>query len=278
MTLVLTGALGTLVGVVLGLTGAGGAILAVPLLMWGLGWSLAQAAPVALVAVTAAALAGTLAAWPARIVRWRAALLLAGAGAASAPLGLHAAAALPDLWLRRAFAVVLLVAAARMLHQATRTAEQAFEHLPAPVPGADDSGRAICRISAATGRILWTIPCMAVIALTGALTGLLSGLLGVGGGFIIVPVLRAVTTLSMHAAIATALMAVALTGSAAVASAIAHDLHLPWAVALPFVGGALAGMFAGRRIAPRIPGSWLQRGFALLLIGVAGALALQAGL
>ena len=44
-------ALGVLVGLVLGLTGAGGSIFAVPLLMWGLEWTLPQAAPVALLAV-----------------------------------------------------------------------------------------------------------------------------------------------------------------------------------------------------------------------------------
>ena len=49
--------LGSLVGIVLGLTGAGGSIFAVPLLVFGLGWSLAQATPVALLAVFAAAAA-----------------------------------------------------------------------------------------------------------------------------------------------------------------------------------------------------------------------------
>src|SRR5687768_2090448 len=39
---------GLAVGAVLGLTGAGGSILAVPLLVAGLGWTLPQAAPVAL--------------------------------------------------------------------------------------------------------------------------------------------------------------------------------------------------------------------------------------
>ena len=52
--------LGLIVGAVLGLTGAGGSILAVPLLMAGLGWSLSQAAPVALLAVCAAATFGSI--------------------------------------------------------------------------------------------------------------------------------------------------------------------------------------------------------------------------
>ena len=50
--------LGVLVGAVLGLTGAGGGILAVPALVVGMGWSMQQAAPVALVAVAGGAAVG----------------------------------------------------------------------------------------------------------------------------------------------------------------------------------------------------------------------------
>ena len=47
--------LGLLIGAVLGLTGAGGGMLAVPALMFGQGWSVAEAAPAALLAVAAGA-------------------------------------------------------------------------------------------------------------------------------------------------------------------------------------------------------------------------------
>ncbi len=43
---------GLVIGVLLGLTGAGGGILAVPALMASQGWTVAQAAPVGLLAVT----------------------------------------------------------------------------------------------------------------------------------------------------------------------------------------------------------------------------------
>ena len=47
--------LGLLLGAVLGLSGAGGGILAVPALVAGMGWSMQQAAPVALIAVAGSA-------------------------------------------------------------------------------------------------------------------------------------------------------------------------------------------------------------------------------
>ena len=50
--------LGLCVGIVLGLTGAGGGILAVPALMFSQGWTVAQAAPIGLLAVTGAAMIG----------------------------------------------------------------------------------------------------------------------------------------------------------------------------------------------------------------------------
>ena len=72
-----SGLLGAIVGLVLGLTGAGGSIFAVPLLMWGLGWTLPQATPVALLAVCAGASFGTITAWDVELVRYRAAMLMA---------------------------------------------------------------------------------------------------------------------------------------------------------------------------------------------------------
>jgi len=114
----LTIALGLVVGLVLGLTGAGGSIFAVPLLMWGMGWTLPQAAPVALLAVSAAAAFGTVAAWDVRLIRYRAALLMALFAWLLAPFGLRWAQLLQTQTLSLLFAAVLLIVAARMLLQA----------------------------------------------------------------------------------------------------------------------------------------------------------------
>ncbi|WP_241137097.1 TSUP family transporter, partial [Achromobacter xylosoxidans] len=80
--------LGLCIGASLGLTGAGGGILAVPALMFGLHMSLAQAAPVALIAVGAASAVGAIQGLRSGLVRYKAALLMAITGAITAPLGL----------------------------------------------------------------------------------------------------------------------------------------------------------------------------------------------
>jgi uncharacterized membrane protein YfcA len=267
MLLVVAPALGLLVGLVLGLTGAGGSIFAVPLLMWGLGWSLPQAVPVALIAVCIAAGFGTAVAWDVSMVRYRAAMLMAAVSWLFAPLGLRVAGQLPAMWLTLAFATVLVVVSIRMLRQSVANPREA------QIVRADVSRHLVHR-DKATGRFEWTAAAFAVISAIGASAGFLAGLLGVGGGFVIVPALRATTDLSMHSAIATSLMAIALISAGTVTAALLQGHAMPWRIALPFVAGALVGMLAGRRLAPRIAGPRLQQTFALAMLLVAVALAL----
>lgn len=260
--------LGILVGAVLGLTGAGGSILASPLLMAGLGWSLPQTEPVALLAVCAAAAFGTIVAWDATHVRWRAALLMAGASFVTAPLGVKAAWVMPVDTLTLVFAAVLALVALRMGWQALRApAETAVVRATVSGDALPSQGRLV-RLKA-NGRIAWDARSAGVVALIGAFTGLTAGLLGVGGGFVIVPALRYVSALSMHSVVATSLMAIALTSAGAVVATLTQGFPIPWLVALPFVAGALIGMLIGRKVAPRIAGPRLQQGFAMVMLLVA---------
>lgn len=263
---------GLLVGLALGLTGAGGSVLAVPLLMWGFGWTLPQAAPVALVAVFTATTFGTIAAWDVAYVRYRAALLMGAAAMVTAPLGIALASVLPAILLSLLFVAVMVLVAARMWRQARRAPEDANVVRASAAGEGPRATGAICRFKGNTGRIAWTRPCAACIAGIGAVAGLLAGLLGVGGGFAIVPSLRASSELSIHSAVATSLMAIALISAATVASTILQGRDLPWQVAAPFATCAVGGMLAGRWIAPRIAGPRLQQGFSILTLIAACAL------
>ncbi|MFC4931549.1 sulfite exporter TauE/SafE family protein [Massilia sp. GCM10023247] len=252
-------ALGLVVGLILALTGAGGGILAVPLLVFGAGLGVAEAGPIGLMAVGMAAALGTVLGLRAGTVRYRAALLVAAAGMLLSPAGLWAARQVDSRWLSVLFALVLL-------HVAAKTFRQASGQVPAGVPA-----QVVCRRSDASGRFIWTRPCARVLALSGGLAGLLSGLLGVGGGFVMVPALRRYTDLPMASAVATSLAVIALislTGVAASALGGAID----WALALPFSGGALAGMLGGRVLAGRLAGPQLQKSFAAISALVALAM------
>lgn len=264
--------LGILVGLVLGLTGAGGSVLAVPLLIWGMGWTLPQASPTALIAVALAAIFGTMMAWPQGIVRYRAALLMASTSLLTAPLGLMAAHHLPVNVLSGIFSIVLLAVSVRMIIQARQSPDETrvvLAHLNAK---AENASEPVCKMDPLTGRLNWTRPCALAMAGSGLLTGFLSGLLGVGGGFVLVPMLRAMTDLSFHSAVATSLMTISITSLGTVGLSMLHGQTLPWAIALPFAGGTLIGMFAGRLTARKLAGPALQMGFSILMLLISAAM------
>ena len=250
-------ALGLIIGVILALTGAGGGILAVPLLVFGMPMSVAQAGPIGLLAVGMAAALGAVLGLRQGIVRWRAALLIAGAGMLLSPLGLWLAHRIDQRALGALFAVVLLLVAYRGWRQATRPS----------APASQERAQA-CQRDAAAGRFIWTRSCARALALSGALAGLLSGLLGVGGGFVMVPALRRFSDLAMPSVVATSLAVIALVSATGVLASAASGGML-WAVALPFSAGALAGMLAGRVIAARLAGPQLQIGFSAVSAAVA---------
>jgi uncharacterized membrane protein YfcA len=254
----LSAALGAIVGLLLALTGAGGGILAVPLLVFGLHLSVAQAAPIGLIAVGASAAIGAALGLRDGIVRYRAAALIGGAGVVLAPLGVWLARHTPDAPLLIAFAGVLAYTAWRMF-RLTRAQ---------PVRSACRSDTLPCVVHPGEGRLRWTQPCARVLAVTGMVSGTLSGLLGVGGGFVIVPALTRYTNLAAQSIVATSLAVIALVSIGGVSAAAVHGA-INWHVAGPFALGAMVALAVGRRVAARVAGARLQQGFALVSAVVA---------
>lgn len=248
--------LGLCVGIVLGLTGAGGGILAVPALVFSQGWTVAQAAPIGLLAVTGAAMLGAGEGFYLKLVRYRAAFLMALAGVPMTPLGLAVAQRISAQWLAALFGLTMLIVAVRLLK---RTAERHEEMAP-------------CHINPDTGRLRWTAKTVVIMTIIGAFTGFLTGLLGVGGGFVLVPALRKLTDISMHGIVATSLLVIALVGSGSIMVSVLQGQHFPMAVALPFIVATATGMFFGRLLIRHLPQLAVQRLFAVLVIGVAGLL------
>lgn len=257
--------LGLVVGVILALTGAGGGILAVPLLVFGLHMGLAQAGPIGLLAVGMAATLGAILGLRDGIVRYRAALLIAGSGMLLSPLGLWIAHRIDNRWLSVLFALTLLFVAAKTVRQARGGAAPSQ-------PGKENYP---CMRDADSGRFVWNSACARALALSGSVAGLLSGLLGVGGGFVMVPALQRYTNLEMRAVVATSLAVIALVSLAGVAAS-AMSGGMAWDVALPFSGGALAGMLGGQVVATRLAGKHLQWGFAAVAAAVAVGMLVRA--
>lgn len=256
--------MGAAVGVVLALTGAGGGILAVPLLVFGLHLQMAQAAPVGLLAVGLAASVGALLGLKEGIVRYRAALLIGLTGMLVAPLGVRLSHLLPNGPVMALFAGVLGWVAWRNLNPG-RHATNPAHHRRRPV----------CAMNPATGRLSWRAPCTAVLSATGALSGLLSGLLGVGGGFVIVPMLGGFSDVPARGVAATSMAVIALVCVGGVFGASSQG-EMNWGVALPFAAGAAGALVAGRQFSQRWSGARLQQAFGILAGGVALAMLYRA--
>ncbi len=250
--------LGVLVGAVLGLTGAGGGILAVPALVAGLGWSMQQAAPVALIAVAGSAALGAIEAFRKGLVRYRAAALMALAGVPFTWVGVWLAHATSQRVLAALFAALMLLVALRLLRQALGEGDAG----PA-------SASAIVRLNPATGRLHWNGPTALLLTSVGGLTGLATGVLGVGGGFVIVPLLRRFTDVPMHGIVATSLLVIAIVGTGGVLAALLHGAVLPAGPTALFAVATAAGMLAGRGLSQRLSARHVQVGFATILLIVA---------
>ena len=257
--------LGVLIGAILGMTGAGGGILAVPALTFGMHLRMQQAAPVALIAVALGAAVGTLEGLRHGLVRYKAAALIAISGFPLVYVGQRLAQFLPQALLQAAFASVMLLVAFRLYRQRATLADG-----PVPKPAART------QIHADSGKFVWTLSTASVLAAIGGLTGLVTGLLGVGGGFVIVPLLRKYTPLPMQGIVASSLMVIALVGASGVASALLQHADIPWCVAATFSATTILGMLLGRRSIKALAPGHVQRGFSVVLTVVAAGLLWQA--
>jgi uncharacterized membrane protein YfcA len=245
--------IGLMVGIILGLTGAGGGILAIPALMFSQGWSVTQAAPIGLIAVTCAAIVGAIEGLIRKLVRYKAALWIAFIGIMVTPFGIKASHVLPAKYLMIVFAITMFVVAIRLLiPKATKETHDAY-----------------CHMNPDTGRLHWTPKTVIILGCVGALTGFLTGLLGVGGGFVLVPVLRKTTDISVHSIVATSLMVIALVGSGGIVSNLLQHYTFQLNIALPFIIACVIGMFSGRQLIHFFSAQSVQRIFASFVISIA---------
>jgi uncharacterized membrane protein YfcA len=261
----ITPALGILVGLLMGLTGAGGGILSVPLLVFFLGLSIAEAAPIALCAVALASSIGAILGLRNKILRYKAAGFMAIFGLALSPIGLWLAPQIPNAPLQVLFSLILLYVGFRLLKQANNQIKGIAEESRKPPP---------CLMNPALGKLQWTLPCARALMLAGSLAGFLSGLLGVGGGFIIVPALKRYTDLPVKSIVATSLGVLAIiTGGGAIFSAATGSLNI--IVAAPFAVAALGGLLIGLLLGKKLSGPDTQLIFSIFTLIIAISLLIK---
>lgn len=234
---------GLAIGLIVGAVGGGGAILALPVLVYVLDEPVgpASAASLIVVALAAAVGAGSLASNG--HVCWRLALTFSAPSVAASLLGAIANKQVSGPALILSFVPVMLVASFATWQRAGATR-------------GDEEGS--CP-GVAFGRI----------AVAGLGVGALTGFFGVGGGFVIVPVLTLWFGLGFRRAVATSLVIITITGAAALASHLLAGARVDVAVTAALAGPTAAGALTGTLIAQRLPQEALGKGFALVVTAVA---------
>ncbi|MCZ2858179.1 sulfite exporter TauE/SafE family protein [Blastococcus sp. VKM Ac-2987] len=244
--------LGLVIGALVGLLGGGGSILAVPALVYAAGQDLPQAVATSLLVVGITALVALLPRLGRGQIAWRIALLFGAAGIATAFAGAAVNRLLPPEVVLGLFAALMVGAGVRMLSEKPTTG-------------------AAC--AADGGRVDWR-RCLPRTLAGGLAVGFLTGLLGVGGGFLIIPVLVVVLGLAMEVAIGTSLLVVAV-NSAAGFAAHAGGAPLDVPVTVAFTAAAVVTALAAGRLATRLDTARLRRWFAYLVFVVAAGILVQ---
>lgn len=238
------------IGLLLGVLGAGGAIFTAPLLIFAFDVAPREATTISLVVVLVAAVSGLVGRRGTQTVRWREGATFGAVGTVAAAGGSWAAGVLPESLLTGGFAILLLVAAFAMVRP----------------PGAGDAGVELGRDRQP----------LVIVVLAALGVGLVTGFFGVGGGFVIVPALVLVLGFGIREATATGLLVITINALAALVVRGAE--YLDWSVALPMAAGAIAGSYAGAKLAPRLPKDRLRQAFAALMVGAAVLLGVHTAL
>jgi uncharacterized membrane protein YfcA len=231
---------GLAIGLIVGAVGGGGAILALPVLVYVLGEGVGPASTASLIVIALAAAVGAGARARNGQVCWRLALLFSVPAAAGSLGGALLSREVSDRVLILAFVPIMLVAAGATWQRSGAGREEE-----------DDTG---CPRAAS-----W------VVAGAGLGVGALTGFFGVGGGFMIVPVLALGLGLAFHRAVATSLVIITLTGLAALAAHLVTGARPHFAVTAALACSTVAGALLGTAVADRLPQALLARGFAVIV-------------
>ncbi|MFJ4656956.1 sulfite exporter TauE/SafE family protein [Nocardia sp. NPDC088792] len=254
--IVIASVIGACIGVCLGALGGGGSIITVPALVYLLQQPLSTAITQSLVIVGISAVVAVAGHARAGHVRWRAGIALGAVGALAAWGGTAFGRLIPANTALASFSVLMLVVALSLLYRSksrlTRSTSaagpshgRARSERGAPVRGAVE------------------------VVLAGVLIGGLTGFFGVGGGFVIVPVLVILLGYPMPVAVGTSLLVVSLNSATALLARIGHQ-PIEWSVVLPVTVVAILGSVVGKVISQRTSESVLTRSFAAMLLVVAG--------
>lgn len=263
---------GVVIGLLSGMLGLGGGTLMIPLLRLGYGLDAFMATATSLFAIIPTSLSGAITHLRNKTCVLKLGLVMGIAGAIMSPVGVNVAAVSPGWLIMVVTAVIIVYSAVTMLSKAIRMKperaaqeerDERVDDSPAreSISSAPSDGFAF-RMSAKNA---------AKGALVGIVAGFASGYVGVGGGFIMIPMMVSWLGVPMKLASGTSLVAIIILAIPGVIQQAVFG-HIDYLAGIMLCVGAIPGAIIGARVAPRVPERTLRFIFSGMLAVAAIAL------
>ena len=253
LTFIVVALVGFGIGVLSGLLGVGGGVIMVPMLRLAFGMNPVASTATSLFTIIPTSASGAVTHIRNKTCVPKLGLALGAAGACTSPLGVWLANVSPGWMVMLAVAVVVGYSAYTMLRKA----------LKAPKPG-EPGAEAIPAIPVLSGGDF------AKAAAIGAAAGMASGYVGLGGGFLMIPLMMAWLGIPMRLASGTSLIAVMMLALPATIAQCAYG-NVDFLMGIAMACGSIPGAFFGARLVSRVPERALRFAFAAFL-GIAAVL------
>ena len=253
---------GVLIGVASGLLGIGGGTVMVPIFRLAFGMSATMSTATSLFAIIPTSISGAISHVKGKTCIPALGIAAGLGGACLSPVGVWLAQLSPDWLVMLAAALIIGYSAINMFKKAFKIprAGQLAAEADAAAPTADDSS--LSRKQLLQG------------AAIGLVAGLASGYVGVGGGFIMVPLMLSIIGIPMRKASGTSLIAVMIL---AIPGVIEQGIigNINYLAGIAIVIGTIPGAVIGARLVTKVPERTLRLLFGCFLIVAAVMLVLN---
>ena len=261
---------GLAVGVLAGLLGIGGGMLLVPAFKLGYAMDSLKCTATSLTTIIPTSVSGAISHIRNKTCLPKLGVAAGLGGACLSPLGVWLATLSPDWAVMGAAALIIAYSSVTMFRKALKApkvprgatgAEAA--HAAAKEAAAEDRAAAIERAHAEAPTIGWREA--AIGAAIGLFAGLASGYVGVGGGFIMVPLMMSILHVPMKLTSGTSLIAVMILAVPGTATqALLGNIN--WIAGIAVACGSIPGATLGAKLIPKVPERQLRFLFAGFLV------------
>lgn len=260
---------GLAVGVLAGLLGIGGGMLLVPAFKLGYAMDSLMCTATSLFTIIPTSVSGAISHIRNKTCLPKLGVAAGLGGACLSPLGVWLATLSPDWAVMGAAALIIAYSSVTMFRKALkapkvpRGAGAGAADAAAKEAAAEDRAAAIERAHAEAPAIGWREA--GIGAAIGLFAGLASGYVGVGGGFIMVPLMMSILHVPMKLTSGTSLIAVMILAvPGTITQAVLGNIN--WVAGIAVACGSIPGATLGAKLIPKVPERQLRFLFAGFLV------------